>query len=159
VLELDGGQRLTEAAAILLHVARRYPAARLLPQGGSLEEARVFEWLAWLTSTLHIAYAHLWRPERFTADQAARKVLAEEAKEHIARFNDTIEQRFRGQDFAVGSSYSVADPYLLVFFRWANRIGLNPAGGLPAWTAWARRMEQRPAVARVLEREDVSLWA
>jgi glutathione S-transferase len=88
-----------------------------------------------------------------------RAMLAEEAKEHIARFNDTIEQRLGGQDFAVGSSYSVADPYLLVFFRWANRIGLNPAGGLPAWTAWARRMEQRPAVARVLEREDVSLWA
>lgn len=159
VLELDDGQCLTEAAAILLHVARRHPSTKLLPEGGSLEEARVFEWLAWLTNTMHIAYAHLWRPERFTADQAARKALAEEAKEHIARFNDIIEQRLEGQEFAVGSSYSVADPYLLVFFRWANRIGVDAANHLPAWAGWVQRMERRPAVARVLEREGVSLWS
>lgn len=96
VLEFDGGERLTEAAAILLHVARRHPSTGLLPQGGSVEEARTFEWLAWLTNTLHIAYASLWRPERFTTDESARKTLAAEAKERIARFNDTIEQRLSG---------------------------------------------------------------
>jgi glutathione S-transferase len=159
VLELDGGQHLPEAAAILLHIARRYPVAKLLPDGGSLGEARVFEWLAWLTNTVHIAYAHLWRPERFTANQPARKTLAEEAKNHIVLFNRIIEERLEDLDFAAGSSYSVADPYLLVFFRWANRIGLDVANDLPKWTGWARRLEQRPAVARVLEREGVSLWA
>ena len=60
--------------------------------------------------------------------------------------------------FAAGASYSVADPFLLVFLRWANRIGLGAAERYPAWTAWARRMESRPAVARVLAREGVSLW-
>ena len=72
VLEQDDGQRLTEAAAILLHVARRFPEARLLPEAGTVEEARAFEWLMWLTNSLHIAYACLWRPERFTDDPAAR---------------------------------------------------------------------------------------
>lgn len=159
VLELDDGQRLTEAAAILLHVARRFPEARLLPEAGSLEEARVVEWLMWLTNTVHVAYACLWRPERFTDDPAARAALVEEAKDRIDALNRTIEPRLGEGMFTAGASYSVADPFLLVFFRWARRIGLEPAERYPVWTAWARRMESRPAVARVLAREGVSLWA
>ena len=158
VLEQDDGQRLTEAAAILLHVARRFPQARLLPEAGTVEEARAFEWLMWLTNSLHIAYACLWRPERFTDDPAARAAMAGEAKERIDALNREIEPRLASSVFAAGASYSVADPYLLVFLRWANRIGLNAAERYPAWTAWARRMESRPPVARVLAREGVSLW-
>ena len=158
VLEQDDGQRLTEAAAILLHVARRFPEARLLPEAGTVEEARAFEWLMWLTNSLHIAYACLWRPERFTDDPAARAAMAGEAKERIDALNREIEPRLASSVFAAGASYSVADPFLLVFLRWANRIGLNAAERYPAWTAWARRMESRPAVARVLAREGVSLW-
>ena len=158
VLEQDDGQRLTEAAAILLHVARRFPQARLLPEAGTVEEARAFEWLMWLTNSLHIAYACLWRPERFTDDPAARAAMAAEAKERIDALNREIEPRLASSVFAAGASYSVADPFLLVFLRWANRIGLGAAERYPAWTAWARRMESRPAVARVLAREGVSLW-
>jgi glutathione S-transferase len=157
VLELDDGQRLTEAAAILLHVARRFPDARLLPEAGTIEEARAFEWLMWLTNTLHIAYACLWRPERFTEDAAARAALVIEAKGRIDVLNHEIEARL-GDSFAAGRTYSVADPFLLVFFRWANRIGLDAVERYPGWTAWARRMEDRSAVARVLTREGVSLW-
>ncbi len=158
VLEFEDGQKLTEAAAILLTIAQRYPEAGLLPEAGTIEEARVFEWLAWLTNTLHIAYACLWRPERFTQDQQAQKVLVAEAKNRIDALNRTIETRLEGNSFAAGETYSVADPYLLVFFRWANRIGLDATNRHRAWTKWARQMQERPAVARVLERENVSLW-
>jgi glutathione S-transferase len=158
VLELEDGQRLTEAAAILLHVARRFPDARLLPEAGTIEEARAFEWLMWLTNSVHIAYACLWRPERFTNDQAARAAVAAEAKDRVDALNREIEPRLGDSAFAAGASYSVADPFLLVFFRWTNRIGQGAAERYPVWTAWARRMESRPAVARVLAREGVSLW-
>jgi len=158
VVELSEGQRLTEAAAILLHVARRFPDSRLLPEAGTVEEARVFEWLMWLTNTLHIAYACLWRPERFTDNRAVRTALVAEAKDRIDALNREIEPRLASSAFAAGASYSVADPFLLVFLRWANRIGLNATERYPAWTAWARRIESRPAVARVLAVEGVSLW-
>ena len=158
VLEFDHGSRLTEAAAILLHVARRFPEARLLPEAGTTEEARAFEWLMWLSNTVHVAYACLWRPERFTEDPAAREALAGEAKDRIDVLTRAIEPPLRDHAFAAGECYSVADPFLLVFFRWANRIGLDPSLGYPGWTAWARQMESRPAVVRVLAREGVSLW-
>ena len=123
VLEQDDGQRLTEAAAILLHVARRFPQARLLPEAGTVEQARAFEWLMWLTNSLHIAYACLWRPERFTDDPAARAAMVGEAKERIDALNREIEPRLASSVFAAGASYSVADPYLLVFLRWRIASG------------------------------------
>jgi len=158
LLEMQNGERLTEAAAILLHTARAYPLAGLLPESGSLEEARAFEWLAWLTNTLHVAYACLWRPERFTADGKARKAIVSEAKERIARLNAMVDERLGRRDYGSGNRYSIADPFLLVFFRWANRIGLEASDRYPAWADWARRIERRPAVQTVLEREGVRLW-
>ena len=158
VLELDDGRRLTEAAAILLHIARRFPDARLLAEAGTIEEARAFEWLMWLTNSVHVAYACLWRPERFTDDPAARKTVAAEAKARIEALNHEIEGRLGNGAFAAGERYSVADPFLLVFFRWVHRVGLDAAERYPGWTAWARRIEARPAVARVLAREGVTLW-
>jgi glutathione S-transferase len=109
--------------------------------------------------TLHIAYACLWRPERFTDDRAARTALVAEAEDRIDALNREIEPHLASSAFAAGAAYSVADLFLLVFLRWANRIGLNATERYPAWTAWARRIESRPAVARVLAVEGVSLWA
>ena len=158
VLDIDG-ERLTEVAAILLHVARRWPSSALLPPAGSIEDARVLEWIAWLTNTLHVAYAGLWRPGRFVADKGAAAAIAAEAPGRIDTLNREIESRFgNGRPFAAGENHTLADPFLLVFYRWANQIGLEAPTRYPAWTAWARRMERRPAVIRVLAREGVSLW-
>jgi glutathione S-transferase len=67
--------------------------------------------------------------------------------------------RLQDRDFAVGNTYSIVDPYLLVYFRWGNRMKLDMAGRFPSWTAHARRLETRPAVQRALAAEQVSLWA
>lgn len=158
VLEIEG-ERLTEVAAILLHIARRWPSSALLPVAGSLEEARALEWVAWLTNTLHVAYAGLWRPGRFVADEGAATRIAAEAQGRIEALNREVEGKFgNGRAYAAGESHTLADPFLLVFYRWANRIGLDAPTLYPAWTEWARRMERRPAVARVLAKEGVSLW-
>ncbi|MBB4039597.1 glutathione S-transferase [Microvirga flocculans] len=154
-----GGERLTEVVAILVHLARRYPEVGLAPAVGSLAEARVMELAAWLTNTLHVAYACLWRPKRFTTDEAAGKAISEAATARIDALNQEIETHLAKRSFAVGETYTFADPYLLVFFRWANRIGLDASSRYPNWTQWARRIEARPSVAHVLAKEGVSLWS
>ena len=158
VLEMEDETRLNEAVAILLHTARRFPEAGLLPEAASLAEARAFEWLAWLTNTMHIAYGGLWRPERFTDDPSAGEALKAFARSRIEALNDEVETRLGQNAYTAGEAYSVADPFLLVFFYWANRIGLDATGRQPRWAAHAARLAQRPAVARVLEREGVDLW-
>ena len=52
----------------------------------------------------------------------------------------------------------VLDGYALVFYGWGKRIGL-PMAELKNYTAWKDRMLARPAVKRVLEREQSILLA
>src|SRR4051794_41705013 len=56
VLIIDGRPPLTEVAATLWYLARRYPEAGLLPQFGDIEaEARVILWMSFIAATIHPA--------------------------------------------------------------------------------------------------------
>jgi glutathione S-transferase len=52
---LVDGRPLTEVAAILFYLARRFPEAGLLPEGGIEAEAQAISWMSFIASTLHPA--------------------------------------------------------------------------------------------------------
>ena len=58
----------------------------------------------------------------------------------------------------MGDAFTVVDGYALVFYAWGKRIEL-PMTELKNYTAWKDRMMARPAVKRVLERENSILLA
>ena len=70
----------TENPAILHYLARRFPEARLWPEDAR-EAARCAEWLAWIASTVHVAYAHVRRPERYASDPKAIEDVVAKGKE------------------------------------------------------------------------------
>lgn len=146
---------ITEVPAILTWLATLKRGAGLLPPDGSLELARTCEWAAWLSSTLHIAYAQLWRPARFLPEGAESGVLVDHARLLIRRHCSEVESRIEGP-WLLGTPYSIADAYLLPFYRWGNRIGLAMAQEYPRWAEWTRRMLERPAVSRVIRTEGIS---
>src|SRR5215467_2851422 len=49
------GRPLTEVAAILFYLAKRFPAAALLPKDDAEAEAQVVSWMSFIASTLHPA--------------------------------------------------------------------------------------------------------
>lgn len=148
----ENGSVLTEASAILINLALRYSEAHLLPHN----PARIFEWLSWFASSLHPMYGLLWRPERFTDEEAMRKNLSGGAKQRIAPLYDRMADRLGAQSHLAGETFTLADAYGIVFFRWANRVGIPLATNLQDW---ARRIEARPAVQRALVVEGISLWS
>ena len=150
-LEVDG-EVYTEAAALLVFIASRAPKAGLLPPSGTPQLARTLEWLAWFGNNLHIAYAHLWRPERFLPAEADSTVMADFARESILRLNAELEERIAGP-WLVGEAYGLSDIYSLPFYRWGNRIGLDMRAACPSWTGLVTRMLDRPAVRDALEAE------
>ena len=150
-LEIDG-EVYTEAAALLVFIASRAPQAGLLPEPGTPAQGRMLEWLAWFSDTLHIAYAHLWRPERFLPPDADNAAMVDFARESIQRLNAELEGRIAGP-WLVGEHYGLADIYSLPFYRWGNRIGLDMRTSCPRWTALVTRMLERPAVTATLEAE------
>ena len=155
----DGEFVLTESAAIIVFLASQHQEAGLMPQGPD-GFVRAIEWFNWLSSAVHaVAVRMVWRADFFSGDPAAHPAIVSKGHEHLAHAHSLIEQRLQGRDYAVGNAYSIVDPYLLVYYRWGNRMQLDMAGRFPAWTAHARRLETRPAVQRALAAEQISLWA
>jgi glutathione S-transferase len=161
VLEIPSETKiLTELPAILAYLAKQYPEGGLLPNASAIEEARVVEWLDWLAAWVHgMGYGCLWRPERFCPqDASAHEALQANGRRIVEEAYATIEQTLGdGRLWAISSGYSIVDPYLLVLYRWGNRIGLPMRARFAAWTAQTERMLARPAVQRVLEREAVAI--
>lgn len=157
-----GDRVLTEVPAILRYVARAFPQAGLWPE--EIEaDARCAEWLAWLSSGVHVAYAHISRADRYAETPAGKAEVVAMGVETCREIWRAVEAKLGRGPWAVGERYSVADPYLLTIWTWGRlpssitfddpSLGLDAERDLPNWTAHARRMAERPAVRRAFARE------
>ena len=54
---------------------------------------------------------------------------------------------FQGNEWIMGSEFTLVDPYALVFYGWGARSGF-PMKELSAYTAWQERMMKRPTVKK-----------
>jgi glutathione S-transferase len=118
------GRALTEVAAILFYLARRFPEANLLPVDIEAE-AQVISWMSFIASTIH--------PARRQGTEHARAVYS------------LADQRLGKAEWAIGP-YSIADIHLFRLY-WRFRNSLNPAPGeFPNLSAHFDRMMSRPAV-------------
>ena len=146
---------LTENPAILAVLGRRFPAAELYPEGGEAE-ARCLEWLAWQSNTVHIAFAQVWRAERFVEREADFPPVQANGRANVARHFAVIEERLAASPFAAGDRFSVADPMLLVFYRWGLRVGMA-MNDYKAWSRFTAGTMARPAVAAAFAAEGIVL--
>jgi glutathione S-transferase len=125
------GRPLTEVAAILYYLAKRFPEAELLPRDDVLADARALSWMSFTASTLH--------PARRRGLDYARQVYG-------------IADRRLGSGWALGH-YSIADIHLFRLY-WRLADSLKPAEEeFPNLTAHYARMMARPAVQRTIEIE------
>lgn len=159
---VDGDFFLTENPAILRYIAITHPAKKLWPSD-PIAEARCAEWLAWISSGVHPTFAHIRRPERYATEAAAKEDVVATAKRSARETWEAVEAKLAKTSgpWAAGSEFSVADPYLLVFWTWGRgaTLAYDMAKDFPAWTAHARRMAERPAVKKIFEREGQELPA
>lgn len=59
-----------------------------------------------------------------------------------------------GRQWAVPDAYSIADAFLIVFYRWGGIIGVR-MGDYPTWTALAARTMRRPAVEAAFRKDEL----
>ncbi|MGQ4274039.1 glutathione S-transferase family protein [Terrihabitans sp. B22-R8] len=149
-----GAGLLTEAVAILMFLARSHPEAELLPADPA-GEARCLEWLSWMSVDLHgIGYGQLWRPHRFVPNVALHDAVRTKGLDSIRIAHDHIDRILSdGRDWAVPGRYSIVDAYLVVFWLWGRRIGLDMDEGWPNWARLMTGVLARPAVQRALRQE------
>ena len=151
------GAAVTELPALLTYVASLKPEAGLVPPPGTLAFARCFEWLGFLSSSLHVAYAQFRRPGRFVAEGSpAWDEVSDAGRLNTIAACREVERRLgagSNTDWAAGDGYSIADINLFPFPGWAWRFDFDMASECPRWTALVERMMERPAVQRALARE------
>jgi len=148
---------LTELTAILVYLARTHPQAGLLPADPA-REARALEWMNWMTSNLHaMSYGQIWRPHRFVEDAALFPAVTAKGEQALREQYAYVDSLLGdGRDWAVPGGYSVVDPYLLVFYLWGGRVGLDMGANYPAWARQAAQVLARPATQRALRQEGLS---
>jgi len=145
VLELDDGQFLTEGPAILQYIADRHPAAKLAPPNGTLERARLQEWLNYITSELHKTFTPLF-------DQKADPAVKEYFQNVLSKKLDWLNGALTGKTYLTGNDFTIADAYAFVVLNWTNFIGVDLAKW-PAIQAFQARVAARPKVQEALAAE------
>jgi len=152
-LRLDNGESLTENTAILPYLGKRFG---LWPTE-TIAEAKALSLIGFFAASVHPAHAHFGRPERYAADTAAYATIKETGLKTFHGYLKQIDAMLAGRDW-LSQTYSVLDPYALVFYAWGFRREL-PVGELEHYTAFKDRMLARPAVRRVAEEEKIKLAA
>jgi len=154
-LNVDG-KVLTETVAILTYLGGGYAERGLWPRD-TWKQAEALSLMAWLASTVQTAVAGIFRPERFSSDVPAHATINATSRAALEKHFAEIDKLLTGKTFALGGQYTVCDPYLLVFYRWGNRVGIPMKDRFPVWTRHAQRVASRPTVKRVLEAEGIQI--
>jgi glutathione S-transferase len=143
VLELDDGQRLTEASVVLQYIADR-PGANLGPPAGTFERYRMQEWLNFVATEIHKLFWPFFHveaaPEKPTVEPRLRKSLS-------------YAQALLGDRTSLlPSGFSVADIYLFNMINWIRPAGLNVADW-PGLQTFRKMIMERPAVQAAMALE------
>jgi len=146
VIEVAPGEVVTEGAAIVQHIADSNPQAGLAPAAGTLERARVNEWLTFLSSELHKAFAPMFQPN--SSEEAKAYAI-----DRVANRLDHIESVLAdGRSYLTGEQFTIADAYLFTLTNWTGPTGIG-LGRRSKLIAYMDRVRQRPAVLAALEAE------
>lgn len=148
-LQLNDGQVLTEGAAIVQYIADHKSDSGLAPAAGTVERARLQEYLNYVASEYHKAFGPLFSPSSSEAEQTAAKV-------NVGKKLDYLESLFAdGRDYLLGRNFSVADAYLFVVTSWAKHKEIDLSEH-PKLSAFFQRVAGREKVQEALKAEGLA---
>lgn len=148
-LQTDRGV-ITQNAAIIGYVADLHPDANLAPTD-PFERARFNAFNGFLASSLHPALGRLLF-SRPPLEGEARAQALEMALAKLQLAEDALPEG----GHVLGGDFTGADGYLSVFSRWARQAGILDVSRFPRLNDHLDRVQARPAVRRVLDREGLA---
>jgi glutathione S-transferase len=102
---------LTENPVILGYVAQSFPDAKLAEYDDSFKFGSMQSFNMFLATSVHVAFAHNSRPERYADGDEAAKAMRAKVRVTVADYFGLIEDQFAdGRPFVMGDRYTVADP-------------------------------------------------
>jgi len=151
-LVIDGAP-ITEAAAILMHLADQHPT--WAPRPG--ERAAYYQWMCFCANTLQPAYRAWFYPTEPAGEAHVEGVKAQ-ARDRLERAWQRVDDHLAaGGPYVLGAEICVVDLMLTMLMRWSRNMP-RPAHTWPALAAFAARMKARPAFHEVYRREGLTDW-
>ncbi|HEY0335486.1 MAG TPA: glutathione S-transferase family protein [Stenotrophomonas sp.] len=151
------GQAMTEAAAIVMHLADRHPAAGLAPAPGSAARADYYRWMFWCANTLQPAFRAWFYPHE-PAGAGQEDAVRAQARQVIERAWERVAGHLAQQGpYLLGERLSAADFLLTMLMRWSRNMP-RPSDDWPVLRDYARRMKDRPAFGETYRREGLTDW-
>lgn len=148
---------ITEMPAILTYIASLQAEKNLAGSGG-LQRAKVVEWMAWLSGSLHgVGFGMRFRPGRFADDMSLHPAIRQRGKDFVGACFARIDYALTGKTFAVGAAETIVDYNLIIFWYWGIEIGFQMLEQFPNYGQLVRRMELKDSVREVAEIEGMEL--
>ncbi|MDR6657535.1 glutathione S-transferase [Tardiphaga robiniae] len=144
-LGLDSGALVTEGPVIVQYIADQAAAKNLAPAHGSDERRQLQEYLGFINGELHKNFSPLFQP---VFDDEVKGFF----KTRLMGKFKYLDSQLAGKDYLLGKDFSVADGYLFVMLKWADRMSIDLSEFKNLMT-YKDRVAARPQVQAALEKE------
>ena len=141
------GQSLTENVAIQTWIARRFPAARLLPTD-PWQELQAISFMSWCASGIHPYLTRLNAPLKVCGVAGSEESTRALAIEPLMETVQIAEDKLAGRDYFFGE-FSAADVHFFWCLRRATQFKLD-FSAFPNCLAHHARLTERPSVQKFL---------
>ncbi|QDE84703.1 glutathione S-transferase family protein [Myxococcus xanthus] len=143
----DDGAPLFESAAIIMHLADKYPEKNLAPPVGTNERGEYYQWILFAMTEMEqpliaIAQHTLFLPEAMRSGDAVAR-----AHKRCREVASVLEKHMTGRNFILGNTFSAADVVLGGVLHFAKRIE-QISDDMPMLRAYLNRLLERPAAKK-----------
>lgn len=153
-LTIDG-EVITEAPAIITAISQLVPEKHYTGKT-PMENVRFYEWMNLLSGTIHSkAFGGVFHPAAFSDDPAAQDGIKAKSIANVLAGFKTVEEKLAargGPKFALGDSLTGVDAYLMVFYLWAQKFGMD-VSPFPNYTKVFENVSQLPAFKTMRARQ------
>lgn len=151
------GEPVYESAALVLLLAARHPAAKLVPAAGTRAEAMYLQWMLHLANTLQPAFRNWFYPDEAAGAERA-EIVKSLAQQNIERGWDRLDAHLAAHGpWVAGGALSAADFMAAMLARWSRNMP-RTAVEWPAIGRLVAAMKSRSSFAEINRREGLTEW-
>ena len=143
----DGGSVIVESAAIIMHLADKFPDKGLAPAAGTPERGRWYQWIIYAMATLEPLVGLVSEQARLAPEERSEP-LVQRMKARFVKESALAEQHLAGRE-SVLDRFTAADVVLGSVLGWARMIGM--CDERPNCAAYAKALLARPAAKKARE--------
>ncbi len=150
----DNGRTIIESGAIVDYIIRRHGGGRLQPPPDSAAYDEYVQWLHYSEGSAMLPLMlNLYVSRLGEAGAPLRPRIESELANHLGYINNSL----KGKQFLVGNSLTGADIQMSFVAEVAGAFGIRAA--YPEMDAWIKRLHERPAYKKALEKGGAYAYA